>query len=73
MENFIVSARKYRPATFNTVVGQGHITNTAVRVVLVRQPAQGSLQKRSTAQQKQLIQKPATSVNHANLLTAEHP
>ncbi len=28
MENFIVSARKYRPATFNTVVGQGHITNT---------------------------------------------
>lgn len=28
MENFIVSARKYRPATFNTVVGQAHITNT---------------------------------------------
>jgi DNA polymerase-3 subunit gamma/tau len=28
MENFIVSARKYRPATFNTVVGQSHITNT---------------------------------------------
>lgn len=28
MENYIVSARKYRPATFNSVVGQGHITNT---------------------------------------------
>ena len=28
MENFIVSARKYRPATFDTVVGQQHITNT---------------------------------------------
>ncbi len=28
MENFIVSARKYRPATFNSVVGQAHITNT---------------------------------------------
>ncbi len=28
MDNFIVSARKYRPATFNTVVGQAHITNT---------------------------------------------
>ncbi|MES2836763.1 MAG: DNA polymerase III subunit gamma/tau [Bacteroidota bacterium] len=28
MENFVVSARKYRPATFNTVVGQAHITNT---------------------------------------------
>jgi DNA polymerase III subunit gamma/tau len=28
MENFIVSARKYRPATFDTVVGQASITNT---------------------------------------------
>jgi len=28
MENFIVSARKYRPATFASVVGQGHITAT---------------------------------------------
>lgn len=28
MENFIVSARKYRPATFDTVVGQSSITNT---------------------------------------------
>ncbi len=28
MENFIVSARKYRPATFDMVVGQNSITNT---------------------------------------------
>ena len=28
MENFVVSARKYRPVTFDTVVGQGSITNT---------------------------------------------
>jgi DNA polymerase-3 subunit gamma/tau len=28
MDNFIVSARKYRPQHFNTVVGQSHITNT---------------------------------------------
>ncbi len=28
MENFIVSARKYRPATFISVVGQNHITST---------------------------------------------
>ena len=28
MENFIVSARKYRPATFDTVVGQDSITGT---------------------------------------------
>lgn len=28
MENFVVSARKYRPATFDTVVGQESITST---------------------------------------------
>jgi DNA polymerase III subunit gamma/tau len=28
MEKFIVSARKYRPQVFNTVVGQSHITTT---------------------------------------------
>jgi DNA polymerase III subunit gamma/tau len=28
MENFIVSARKYRPATFDNVIGQDSITNT---------------------------------------------
>ena len=28
MDNFIVSARKYRPATFESVVGQAHITST---------------------------------------------
>ena len=27
-DNFIVSARKYRPVTFQSVVGQGHITST---------------------------------------------
>ena len=28
MSDFIVSARKYRPATFASVVGQKHITST---------------------------------------------
>ena len=28
MESFVVSARKYRPATFRSVVGQAHITET---------------------------------------------
>lgn len=28
MENFLVSARKYRPSTFSSVVGQQHITGT---------------------------------------------
>lgn len=28
MDNFIVSARKYRPVTFESVIGQSHITST---------------------------------------------
>lgn len=28
MSNFVVSARKYRPKTFDEVVGQGHVSNT---------------------------------------------
>ncbi len=28
MNNFVVSARKYRPTTFQTVIGQSHITST---------------------------------------------
>jgi len=28
MEQFVVSARKYRPAIFESVVGQKHITTT---------------------------------------------
>lgn len=28
MDNFVVSARKYRPVTFDSVVGQSHITTT---------------------------------------------
>ena len=28
MSNFVVSARKYRPQTFDTVVGQSSITTT---------------------------------------------
>jgi len=34
MENFIVSARKYRPATFDTVVGQEVITGTLKNAIL---------------------------------------
>lgn len=33
MDNFIVSARKYRPQHFNTVVGQSHITNTLKQAI----------------------------------------
>ena len=43
MDNFIVSARKYRPQTFKTVVGQGHITGTLKNALLNKQLAQAFL------------------------------
>ncbi|MXV14667.1 DNA polymerase III subunit gamma/tau [Hufsiella ginkgonis] len=43
MENFIVSARKYRPATFESVVGQQHITNTLKNAIKNNQLAQAFL------------------------------
>jgi DNA polymerase-3 subunit gamma/tau len=43
MDNFIVSARKYRPATFDTVVGQGHITNTLKNAIKTGHLAQAFL------------------------------
>jgi DNA polymerase-3 subunit gamma/tau len=43
MDNFIVSARKYRPQTFNTVVGQSSITNTLKNAIRHNQLAQAFL------------------------------
>jgi len=43
MENFIVSARKYRPQLFNTVVGQSHITNTLKNAIIQKHLAQAYL------------------------------
>ncbi len=43
MENFVVSARKYRPQTFDQVVGQHHITNTLVNAINNNQLAQALL------------------------------
>ncbi len=43
MENFIVSARKYRPATFDTVVGQKSITNTLKNAIKTNHLAQAYL------------------------------
>lgn len=43
MENFIVSARKYRPQTFDTVVGQKTITNTLKNAIRNNQLAQAFL------------------------------
>jgi len=43
MENFIVSARKYRPQTFDTVIGQKSITNTLKNAIRNKQLAQAFL------------------------------
>ena len=43
MENFIVSARKYRPQTFDTVVGQNSITNTLKNAIRNNHLAQAFL------------------------------
>lgn len=43
MEKFIVSARKYRPQTFDTVVGQGHITTTLRNAIKHQQLAHAFL------------------------------
>lgn len=43
MEKFIVSARKYRPQTFDTVVGQSHITTTLKNAIKNQQLAHAFL------------------------------
>jgi DNA polymerase III subunit gamma/tau len=43
MEKFIVSARKYRPQVFNTVVGQSHITTTLKNAIQNNQLAHAFL------------------------------
>ena len=43
MSDFVVSARKYRPQTFDTVVGQGHITSTLKNAIKIDHLAQAFL------------------------------
>jgi DNA polymerase-3 subunit gamma/tau len=43
MENFVVSARKYRPATFRSVVGQQHVTTTLQNAITSQHLAQAFL------------------------------
>ena len=43
MSDFVVSARKYRPQTFDTVVGQKHITNTLKNAIKSEHLAQAFL------------------------------
>ena len=43
MDNFVVSARKYRPQTFDTVIGQEHITTTLKNAIKNHQLAHAFL------------------------------
>jgi DNA polymerase-3 subunit gamma/tau len=43
MENFVVSARKYRPVDFKSVVGQQHITTTLQNAIINQHLAQAFL------------------------------
>jgi DNA polymerase III subunit gamma/tau len=43
MSNYVVSARKYRPGTFASVVGQSHVTNTLKSAILLDQLAHAFL------------------------------
>lgn len=43
MERFVVSARKYRPATFGSVVGQEHVTSTLMNAIRSGHMAQAYL------------------------------
>ena len=43
MEDYIVSARKYRPAEFTAVLGQEHIVTTLENAIATQQLAQALL------------------------------
>ncbi len=43
MDNFVVSARKYRPSTFSSVVGQEHVTDTLKNALITKQLAHAYL------------------------------
>lgn len=43
MEEFVVSARKYRPRTFSSVVGQQHVTNTLKNAIRMNKLAHAFL------------------------------
>ncbi|HQV74853.1 MAG TPA: DNA polymerase III subunit gamma/tau, partial [Flavobacteriales bacterium] len=43
MDQYVVSARKYRPATFDSVVGQDHVTGTLKNAIRTNHVAQAFL------------------------------
>lgn len=85
MENYIVSARKYRPATFDTVVGQRALTTTLKNAIanqklahaylfcgprgVGKQHVREYLQRQSTACILLPMEKHVMNVSHAVLST----
>ena len=61
MENYIVSARKYRPSTFDTVVGQRALTTTLKNAIANHKLA------------RPVKERHATNVSHARLSTNSVP
>ena len=43
MDNYVVSARKYRPTSFNDVIGQDHVTTTLKNAIENKKVAQSLL------------------------------
>ncbi len=89
MENYIVSARKYRPATFDTVVGQRALTTTLKNAIANQKLAHAYLfcgprgvgkttcarifAKTINCFIRRKTEKPATNVNPARLSTNSAP
>ena len=89
MENYIVSARKYRPSTFDTVVGQRALTTTLKNAIanhklahaylfcgprgVGKTPAPVSLPRPSTVFTQPVKERHATNVSHARLSTNSVP
>lgn len=55
MENYIVSARKYRPSTFESVVGQRALTTTLKNAIATGKLAHAYLFAVQEAWEKQLV------------------
>ena len=72
MENYIVSARKYRPATFDTVVGQRALTTTLKNAIANQKLAHAYLFCGPRGVGK-TTEKPAPNVNPARLSTNNAP
>ena len=43
MDNYVVSARKYRPTSFDDVIGQDHVTTTLKNAIENKKVAQSLL------------------------------